>query len=72
MNNFFSVQSIPLSNNVNYTLISYVDIDKGSIVKVIRSLSANRGDGCDEISVHKICNAIVSKIFFMIFENSIN
>ena len=57
MNNFFSVQSIPLSNNVNYTLISYVDIDKGSIVKVITSLNTNRGDGYDGISVHKICDA---------------
>ena len=59
---------------MNYTLISYVDIDEDSIFKVIRSLSTNKGDGYDKISIRmiKICDATVSKRFFIIFENCIN
>ena len=53
--------------------ISFFDISKDEITKIIRSLDPNKGHGHDGISIRmlKLCASSISKPLFLLFKHSL-
>ena len=81
-NDFFREQCRPIANDSslpnNQTIetvarLSDINIDTGTIIKVIRSLDPNKAHGCDGISIRmvKLCAASISKPLHILFNDSV-
>ena len=55
------------------TRLSDINIDAGTIIKLIRSLNPNKAHSCDGISIRmlKLCTTSISKPLHILFNNSV-
>ena len=55
------------------TRLSDINIDAGTIIKLIRSLNPTKAHSCDGISIRmlKLCTASISKPLHILFNNSV-
>ena len=66
--------TVPLESTLNVTLLSDICITDDKILRVIRSLNANKVHGCDDISVRmvKFCDSVLVLPLKLIFCNCLS
>ena len=59
--------------NETVTRLSDINIDAGTIIKLIRSLNPTKAHSCDGISIRmlKLCTTSISKPLHILFNNSV-